>query len=173
MRYLAANKFFNFIWFQSIWFLAILGQESALPLLILLLVIHISLIPKPVIETTILVFGMGLGLIVDSAMTWAGVFRFDHTPVLIPIWLIMIWAGLSGTLRHSLGYFAGKPLLTSLAGGLGAAFSYIAGMKLGAVSFPLSIEMTFVILFVCWSVVFPVLFFFSQQAVLRLGDAKS
>lgn len=173
MRYLAANKLFNFVWFQSIWFLAILGQERALPLLALLFIIHVCLIPKPALELVILAFGIGLGLIIDSAMNWLGVFSFASNPILIPLWLVALWAGLSGTLRHSLGYFAGKPLLTSVAGGVGASFSYIAGMKLGAVSFPLGIEVTAVIIFLCWSVVFPTLFFFSQQAVLKLGDVKS
>jgi hypothetical protein len=105
-------------------------------------------------------------------MTFLGVFRFESNPQFIPLWLLALWAGLAGTLRHSLGYFAGKPWLTSLAGGLGASFSYIAGMKLGAVSFPLGITLTFIIIFMCWSIVFPALFKFSQQAAVKFGDTK-
>jgi hypothetical protein len=173
MRYLAANRLFNFAWFQSIWFLAILGQERALPVLVLLMVVHVCLVPEPALELIILAFGISLGLIVDSTMRYIGVLSFASDPILIPLWLVALWAGLAGTLRHSLGYFTGKPLLTSLAGGIGASFSYIAGMKLGAVSFPLGVETTFFIIFLCWSVIFPTLFFFSQQVVLKLGDAKS
>jgi hypothetical protein len=106
-------------------------------------------------------------------MAILGVFNFQSNPVLIPLWLVTIWAALAGTLRHSLGYFAGKPWTTSIAGGLGASFSYLAGMKLGAVSFPLGNTTTLVIVFLCWSIVFPTLFFFSQHATLKLGDTKS
>ncbi|TDF38635.1 DUF2878 domain-containing protein [Alteromonadaceae bacterium M269] len=164
MRYLAANKLVNFAWFQSIWFLAILGQDKALPLLALLFIFHFSLIPKPLTELKIILFGISLGILVDGSMTYFGIFMFESESLLIPVWLIALWAGLSGTLRHSLNYFAGKPVLTALAGGIGAALSYIAGMKLGAVSFPLGITTTFLVIFICWSIVFPTLFHVSQRS---------
>jgi hypothetical protein len=85
----------------------------------------------------------------DSVLNAANVFAF--TSVLLPFWLVMLWLGFGAfvwcmreiVVRYSL-------LLLSLFGGLGGAMSYFAGYRLGAVEWPMGVEQTVIIVFVCW-----------------------
>lgn len=146
-------KWLNFVLFQSIWFAAILGQESLEWLIALLLAAHILLCADRQGEIRIVLICAAIGIAVDSILTLAGVFVFDPSPSILPIpfWLIGVWLGFTATFRHSMSYLLAKPLIAIPAAAIAAPLSYIAGMSLGAVSFGLDTTSTALFLGLLWA----------------------
>ena len=95
-----------------------------------------------------------IGIGVDSFLKWQGVFLFDPEPqvFVIPLWLVGLWLGFAGTLRHGLNYFVKRPALAALAGAIFAPLTYFAAARLGAVSFPLPGATTVWIIGAVWAV---------------------
>ena len=111
-----------------------------------------------------------IGTLIDTALTVSGVFIFTEAQanislLPIPIWLSLLWAGFAGTVYHSLTVFKGRPLLAALGGAIFAPLSYIAGANFDAVELGFTIPITFVIIGVVWSIVFPFCFYLSTVFV--------
>ena len=152
MLKVAYPKWLNFTLFQSIWFAAILGQESLEWLVALLLAAHFLLCADLKDELKVVLACAVIGIIADTMLTLAGVFIFDPKPSTLPVpfWLIGIWLGFAGTFRHSMSYLLARPMVAVAASAVAAPLSYLAGMKLGAVSFGLDITSTALVLGLLW-----------------------
>ncbi len=103
-------KVVNFAWFQSIWWLVILFQNSAVLPVLGLLLIWIVFSPKRIEDIKLMSAVFLLGTLVDALLTLSGLFIFNQTEVLvsfwpIPIWLSLLWAAFAGTVYHSLTAF--------------------------------------------------------------------
>jgi hypothetical protein len=159
-------KWLNFLWFQCIWFVAILGREQTQWWLLALLLIHLALCKDWKTEIKLMLMCTSVGVALDSVFTWQGVFNFATPTTLLPIpfWLVAIWLGFSGTLRHSLSYLLPHPTLAMLGAGISAPLSYLAGMRLGAVEFGLNTWQTAVLIGAAWIFIMPVLIYFSNKA---------
>ncbi|NJO36321.1 MAG: DUF2878 domain-containing protein [Rhizobiales bacterium] len=146
-------KWLNFILFQSLWFAAILGREQLEWLVVLLLALHIILAADLKDELRVVLLCAAVGVAADTMLTLAGVFIFDPAPSILPVpfWLIGIWLGFAGTFRHSMSYLLAKPMIAIPAAAVAAPLSYLAGMKLGAVSFGLDIGTTAVVIGLLWA----------------------
>ncbi|MEM9626750.1 MAG: DUF2878 domain-containing protein [Pseudomonadota bacterium] len=153
MLNVAYPKWLNFILFQSIWFAAILGQDMLEWLIVLLLVVHLTLCPDLKNELKVILPCAAIGIIADTMLTFAGFFIFDPAPSILPIplWLIGIWLGFVGTFRHSMSYLLAKPAIAIPASMVAAPLSYLAGVKLGAVSFGFDTAFTIVIVGLLWA----------------------
>ncbi len=151
----------NFVWFQSIWFLAILAGGQFEWLLALLIVGHLYLCKDWITELRVMLSCAAIGVSIDGTLTWFGVFVFTPSPelTLIPLWLVAIWFGFVGTLRHSLRFMTTKPLLMTIASGISAPLSYLAAMRFDAVEFPLGIWPTAIIVSVAWMLMMPIFLF--------------
>ena len=133
------RQWFNFAWYQALWFTAVAGGPPLTAALLLLLVVHLLWVDCWRSEV-VLMLGCALpGCVVDSLLTHFGVFVFDPLPAAapIPLWLVTIWLGFAGTLRHSLRWLSARPRLMAALAGIGAPLTYLAAARLGAVSFPL------------------------------------
>jgi len=98
-----------------------------------------------------------IGIAGDYLLTLTGVFQFSAPAsdalrlAGFPLWLVVLWFGFATylwlmrevVLKYSRVFLA---LICAVSG----AFSYYAGMKLGAVTFPLSLTFTLSLLFVLW-----------------------
>ena len=97
----ALRKVLYFVWFQIIWFLAILFTSEYLTIIGLLIAAFFILSPR---KKTDLIMAAGIaiyGCVIDGALLWSGFFAFsDHEGWLIPIWLISLWIafGLSASI---------------------------------------------------------------------------
>ncbi|MEW9796756.1 DUF2878 domain-containing protein [Alteromonas sp. CYL-A6] len=156
----------NFVWFQAIWFLAIFFQYEWFWLIIMLLFGFFIVVGQRLLELKVMVSVAVTGVIVDSALTGAGVFIFDDQvrAVWIPWWLVTLWLGFAGTLRHSLRYLGERPWLCVAAGGISGPLSYLAGERLGAVSFGYPLTVTLVILSAVWAALLPLSFYLMKRA---------
>jgi len=143
---------FQFIWFQALWFTAIMLQNDGLIWLALLLTLHFVLSPT-VLEDLLVLPIAALGVLIDFILIEFGFFMFPT----LPIWLIALWIGFTLTIGHSLKWMKEFPLIAlSLIGSMSGMLSYWAGHKFNAVEFPQGLFMTLIVLMVIWSILFPV-----------------
>ena len=144
--------------FQLGWFACVLGGNS---LWLLLaggaLLAHLLWISRSLAQVRLIAVVCVLGSTVDSLLLNAGVFAFKQPGVLIPFWLVLLWALLAITLNHFLAWTA-KPLWRAiLLGAIGGPLSYYAGQRLGAVQFPMGLWPTLLGLSLLWAGLFPLL----------------
>ena len=166
------NLWINFVWYQSLWLTAVAGGPKIIAALLLLLVAHLLGVECWRSELG-LMLGCALpGCFVDSLLAHLGVFVFSPAPALmpIPLWLIAIWLGFAGTLRGSLSWLSGRPLLMAILAGIGAPLAYLGAARLGAVSFPLGMYRTSVIVGAVWIGLSPWLCWMTSQA--RIWQAE-
>ena len=91
----------NAVLFQLGWFACVLGGNS--PWLLLAggaLLVHLLFISRSMAEVRLVVVVCLLGSAVDSLLLNAGIFAFKQPGLLIPFWLILLWALLAITLKH-------------------------------------------------------------------------
>lgn len=158
MRFIASKRWFNAAWFQLCWFLAVLGNHAMVPVLLLLIALHLALHPSSGKELRMMLIGGSMGLVVDGTLTQLGVFVFSAPPAfVIPLWLLLLWAAFAATLRNSLSFLRHRPVLTALLGAAAGPLSYVAGMKLGAVSFTLPLPQILILLAAIWAIQLPLL----------------
>lgn len=149
-------KLVNFLWFQTIWWLVVLYQNTFLVLGLLIAWLIYSPLRKS--DSKIMIAVLLLGTVVDSLLMVTGVFGFERgawfsggaSHLIIPIWLVCLWAALGGAIQHSLSAFADKPLLAMFGGAVFAPLSYFGGQKFGAVTFGYSPLVTGLILAMVW-----------------------
>ena len=144
--------------FQLGWFACVLGGNC---LWLLLaggaLLAHLLWISRSLAQVRLIAVVCVLGSTVDNLLLNAGVFAFKQPGVLIPFWLVLLWALLAITLNHCLAWTA-KPLWRAiLLGAIGGPLSYYAGQRLGAVQFPLGLWPTLLGLSLLWAGLFPLL----------------
>lgn len=51
-----------------------------------------------------------------------------------PLWLMALWLSFATTIRHSLGWLTGRPVLQVLLGLVGGPLAYLGGESLGALT---------------------------------------
>lgn len=125
--------------FQAAWFACVLGGAvgniwwGGVALLALLAFAW----SKPYLKSDLLFAATGglLGLALDTLWIRTGVLDYNGAS-LAPVWIVMLWVGVSLTLNHSLSLFASRPLLGGLLAGGCAPLSYLGGERLGAVLVP-------------------------------------
>lgn len=161
-------KVTNFIWFQAIWWLLILHQNSAVWIVCLLVAGWLWFSPKRAADFKLMLILFFMGTAIDSVLTHTGFFIFEDRTTLvafwpIPIWLSLLWCAFAGTVYHSMTAFQGRLAVSALAGAIFAPLSYIAGANLGAVELGKSVLFTYLIVGIVWSIVFPFCFFLSAK----------
>lgn len=170
-RQLSEKAWFNALWFQSVWFCAVLGRNDLLFLSLGLIGLHLLLVPRRRLEIRQLALLGGIGIAVDSGLSFIGVFQFADD-VLLPGWLACLWLAFATTPGRSLSFLWVRPWLAALAGGLVFPFNYYAGSRLGAVEFGWPLWQSLLIMALIWSLLLPALYylhrrFFSPTEVAR------
>ena len=168
MKNTAVIKVANFAWFQGIWWLVILYQNSAVIPVLALIGLWLWVSPKRISDIKLMSAVFLLGTVIDALLTLTGLFIFNQSEVLvsfwpIPIWLSLLWAAFAGTVYHSLTAFNGRMVIASIAGAIFAPLSYIAGAKFGAVELGASMTLSYIYIALVWSVIFPLCFYLSNR----------
>lgn len=153
----------NLIGFQLCWWLAVLLQQQSLPWLVLLLCTHLLLHSDRLRELRLILIAATLGYLVDSFLLLGGVFHFDSSPAVPPLWLALLWCCFAATLRQGLKPLASHPYLSALLGGVAGSGSYLLGARLGAVELGYSDSASALILASIWAVLLPTLLRLSQR----------
>ena len=162
------NKVINFIAFQVIWLIAVIGATNEILLPTILIVAAFcwwQLSPKRrhKNDLALIVFAILTGLLLDSLWQATGLIEFKLSiPLVAPIWIILLWITLALCINHSLAWLKKSICFAILFGALGAPLSYYAGSKLGALSYPQGLFMINVLLSLSWAIVMPLFTHFER-----------
>ncbi|MCO8161333.1 DUF2878 domain-containing protein [Pseudomonas sp. 21LCFQ010] len=144
------DKLINALLFQAGWFACVLDWLWPAALI---LGVHILRHGQIRLLLSVMLFGT----LLDSALTWLGVFDFSTGSQWIPLWLMLLWALLGTTLNHCLAWTAKPWWLGSLLGAVSGPLSYYAGAQLAGVGLPLGLWPSLLLLAAIWAVVLPLL----------------
>ena len=133
----------NFLVFQAGWFATVLGAANGAPWLgpvavLCAVALHLRSADDIVAESRLLASAVALGLVADSLLLASGWIAYPNgswIPGLAPYWIVTLWALFATTLNVSMRWMSGRYLLAALFGAIGGPLSYLAGARLGAMSF--------------------------------------
>jgi hypothetical protein len=137
------SVFANFLIFQAGWFATVLGAANGAPWLgpiavLVAVVLHLRAARDVGSELRLLGSAVALGLVADSLLLATGWIAYPNgswVPGLAPYWIVTLWALFATTLNVSMRWMAGRYLLAALFGAIGGPLSYLAGARLGAMTF--------------------------------------
>lgn len=156
---------FNLVGFNLIWFALIYWGNIVIPAAVSFLAIHIYLNRNTATTEILLIFSVAsFGILVDSILQYFSVFVFTEQSHL-PFWLIMLWLCFATTITQSLAVLNKSKIFQGVVGLFIAPLSYIAGEKLNAVEFGMSMFETYILLSCIWCVL--MLTFFYIKDVLK------
>ena len=159
---LAEKTWFNAIWFQSTWFLCVLGRDALLLYTLAMLTLHFTLVASARDEARRLLPIAAVGIGVDTLLSVIGI--FDFGPVLVPLWLMALWVAFAAALTRALGVFGRSRGLAALVGGIGVPFNYAVGAKMGAVALPMDPVVSGAVLIATWAILLPGLYQIAGKA---------
>jgi hypothetical protein len=144
----------NLVLFKFSWLALVLGQNSGIPLALILQVASLWLHPNPRQNFQYILSLALFGIVLDYLLGAAHVFDFGGTT--FPAWLVLLWLAFAHAL--SSGFVILHKLGVPLLGFIGAVFgpfSYWLGQHLGAVAFPQAMGVTMLLLALLWSLFLP------------------
>jgi len=154
----------NFLMFQMAWFACVLGGAHQLPwvgpaMVAVVVAVHLGRVPDARAESALLVIAAVIGAVFDSALVSTGWLVYPSGQMasyLAPYWIVAMWVAFATTLNVSLHWLKRRPVLAAVFGGVGGPLAFLAGAKLGAVTFvdPVS---GYAALAVGWAVLMPLL----------------
>ena len=159
------GRLLNFAMFYLGWFACVVGAAQGElwlgpSVVAALVLIHLSLTPRPVQEIwLILVIGI-FGFAIDTVQASAGLYAFTRTsaaPWLCPLWMVALWMIFATTLNTSMAWLAGRYGLAAALGALCGPASYAAGARLGAIELPAHARVSLVGIAIVWACVMPTL----------------
>jgi hypothetical protein len=168
----------NLLLYQLGWFACVLGtawgrQWVGVSIAVALAGTHFYLAKDRVLQTKLVIAAALIGLVVDTGLLWAGVYRFPQGAVidgLPPPFMTLLWIQFATTFRYSMRWLSGRYTLSFLFGLLGAPLAFYAGESLGAIMFLSPRLAHYGVLAVGWSVSVPLLVFISDQLADRAGE---
>lgn len=164
------SKLINFALFQLGWLACVLlgrGQYHWLGPLIVVVVVayHLATSPTSAAERRLLMYALAIGAVWENVLTLGGVVVYPSGHlfgVLAPIWIVAMWALLATTLNLSLRWLHGRMGLALAFGAIGGPMAFLAGERLGAVTFPQPV-FALAILSAGWGVLFMVLILLADR----------
>lgn len=131
----------NFAAYQLAWFAVVIGAAREMAwagalVALLVVIVHLAF-RREAVEFRLIGAALLLGLLVDGALALSGQVRFaDAWPQnLAPYWMSSLWIAFATTLNHSLRWLMRRPAVAAAGGAIGGPLAYLAGAKLGALSF--------------------------------------
>ncbi|OOE90022.1 DUF2878 domain-containing protein [Salinivibrio sp. AR640] len=145
MRFVLISLLFNVYWFS-----AAIGPPSLQWLMGAMLLAAIAY-DRTVIAGILTL--APLGIIGDSVMLYTQWLAVDISSLIMPSWLILLWLGFCAFAWLMRELVLARPIwLITCIGSVGGASSYLAGERLGALSFPQSFWITGVVLLGVWAI---------------------
>ncbi|MDP2570852.1 DUF2878 domain-containing protein [Vibrio penaeicida] len=138
------------LWFQILWFFAVIGREDTLLWLISgSLITLVYCIYEEAQKLKLVIAISSVGIVIDFLNWQTGLFTFSIDA--FPVWLLLLW-GLFGWYAVQMSAIVNRTprylvlTLVSVSGGL----SYFAGHRLGAVEWIFGVPLTLAVLFLEW-----------------------
>ncbi len=166
------NFWANAIGYQIVWFSAVIGAGHGLwwpgvSAAIVFVLLHLALCRQTpaqrAVDFRLMLVALLCGLIMDGGLAWSGLADYAADPVAFssggpPLWILAIWASFAMTLRHSMAFLLGRPLIGLLLGAIGGPLAYLGAARgWGAIAFAEPRWMAIVALVVGWAIAIPLL----------------
>lgn len=145
----------NLVIFQLGWFLAVLGGNTGLAIIIPLIILHFiysTSKSQDAIAVLLLIF---FGLLHDTFLISMNYLLIDAHGFLPPLWLISLWALLGITLLHSMKWIYERPWIAAVSGSIAAPLSYLAGVKLSPAEWGQPLESCLLVIALMWLLLLP------------------
>lgn len=146
-------QWFQLFLFQAFWLMAVLGRNTWLLLLFLLLIVHFFITPTRSADIKVIILAF-LGILVDASLMLLGVFKFNQPP----LWLIALWFEFALSIGHGFIYLRRINIYyLSAIGAVAGNYAYLLSWKLGAVELPFGPLFSGLIIALVWALVLPFL----------------
>jgi len=160
----------NFILFQIGWFACVIGAAKQMPWLgvatVLAIVIwHLTQAKQAKKELQLLIIALVIGGTFDQIMLNHQLITYQAhgwSSVLVPVWILALWAEFVTVLNVSLRWMKGRWLVAVLFGAIGGPLAYMGAEKLGAVTLN-HLPISYVVLSLGWACLTPLLLKLSQK----------
>jgi hypothetical protein len=161
----------NFVLYQLGWLAVVFGVASGRPgtgsaAALALLGLHFWLADDRLTHFKLSVIAAALGFVVDTSLIAAGVYRFASghpLPQLPPPWIILMWMQFAALLPYCLSWLRGRYRLAALLGLIGGPLAFLAGERIGAVTFLPSRLTHLTLLAIFWSGAMPTLVYATDR----------
>lgn len=158
------DKIANFVLFQVSWFACVLSGAAGKPhygiaVIALVVALHLGRARRPAVEALLLTIAATIGAVWDGLLAGFGWLVYPSgifAHWVAPSWIIAMWLGFAMTLNVSMRWLRGRYALAFLFGGIGGPLAFLAGSRLGGVSFPDPL-VAMAVLSAGWSAITPTL----------------
>lgn len=165
--------------FEAAWFACVLGAAAGRPLLGPIVVAgvtawRLALERERGRALALLAAAAVLGIVLDGALTAAGVLRFPDAAAVgwpVPIWMVALWINFA-LMLGTLEWLTRRRAATALLGAAGGVVSYWAGARLGAVTLAPTEAAALAVVAVEWGVALTVLLRLRRQIYAVPGAAR-
>ncbi|WP_448555342.1 DUF2878 domain-containing protein [Thalassotalea montiporae] len=147
----------NALLFNVCWFGLIFWGNYFIPVVFVWLAWHLKNCPNPKQEFQLIFQVAAIGLIIDSSLMHVGIFSFEQESLIIPAWLLVLWAAFAATLNHSIKLICRNVTISRCIGAFVVPMSYLAGERLEAVYFQFSYLATVATISIVWMLLLPYL----------------
>jgi hypothetical protein len=159
------NLWLNAIGYQLVWLAAVWGATHERGWLATAALLPFALVHMcrrdGHLDAWLMLAACIVGGLLDSLYAASGVVAYASpfpSPEAAPLWIVALWAAFALTLRHSLRFLRGRPLLAAAFGAVGAPLAYLAAARGGhAVQFPHGTRVAMGTLALGWAIVLPAL----------------
>ncbi|HJP39077.1 MAG: DUF2878 domain-containing protein [Gammaproteobacteria bacterium] len=173
--WLTQSLLVNMVFFQCVWFLAVIGAANGNywlgPFsLMVFIIMHYFFSDTAKADYLLAVFAMVIGLIIETLFLRTGVLNFVGTAPsseFAPLWVVVLWANFALIMNGCLQWLQRHLIFAALLGSSGGAVSYFAGIKLGAATTGSAMPIVLAVIAVTYALVTPVFL----DAARRLSDA--
>jgi len=150
----------NYALYQAGWFACVLGAARGLPgwgsaVACTLAAVHVGLTREPAIELRLMAVAVVVGVLIETILLASGVYAFSSGTLVAgwpPPWMIALWMQFAATFRLSLRPILARPLRALAFGAVGGPLAFLAGERLGAVTFLQPYGVSLAALAVAWAV---------------------
>ena len=160
---------FNFVWFKAFWFVAIIYQQEAI--LLGLLVLYFATLSQLTTHLSHYLLFAVIGISIDYILYQQQIFVFDKPG--FPLWLALLWLAFATTIKAFLSFLQTRLVLAALLGMCAGPISYYFAMQLNAVSFSQPLTYTLTILAIAWAVLLPLLLVLNRLLSTSASKKKS
>jgi hypothetical protein len=130
------------------------------PLVVLALAaMHLRLAKRPGSEILLMISAVVIGLVADSLLVASGLVSYSSgiwIDGMAPYWILAMWAMFATTLNVSMKWLRNRNALSAAFGAVGGPLAYLAGEKLGAITFEEPV-FAMIALAIIWALAMPLL----------------
>ena len=154
----------NLSLFKAGWLASVFTAAASVPaagatVVTVVVVIHLLRAADVRNEMRLLLFAALLGFGWESLLVSLDLVRYSigsPVPGMAPYWLVCMWILFATTINFGMRWLHRHVAVAAIAGAIGGPLSFIAGEKVGAVSFP-EPELSLLVIAVGWAVLLPLL----------------